>query len=507
MATYPAGFTHLWGEGYDDEIGPRLCVALNETSGNVDRLYRLDLDGVTWLDVTNQTDYAGGYSESGEWQSFQWGQAVVFNNGVDVPQILLPNATQFKNLANWGFIGGIQKVVTAKVIRPFRNVMISMGITTDGTLDENEINWSDPQLVADGQDFVYEPSWDYSDPTVIAGRNYIGIDQGPLVDLLPLGNRVMFYTGQSAHIMTPVGGRALFKVDDAQFEYGLVSMGAVSAYENMHFCVSPKTMYIHDGVRVKLIGEARIDRTFYDSGVKTSLKNVFCEEDIRLQEIHVVFDAAEGDRGYIIYNYRDDNWSFGQCFITDGANREQTVHMEYGQLAGEGAGAVTWDGLDPQTWADLTGQTWASFGGQAGESPGRVMYWFTDTGLWASDANFARDENKEYFIEHTNIDFSELDPSLTTEKIKHIETIIPHIDSSVRGEIPAVTQFTLRSGQSLKSAPSESEEIQIFDVNAEQYKMDFRISGRWLAMRIDVIGPGQWRLSTMDYDMEALYGR
>ncbi|WP_444909350.1 hypothetical protein [Microbulbifer sp. TRSA005] len=54
----------------------------------------------TFVKRTNSTDFSTGYSPSENWQSLVWGESVIFNNGVDVPQIREPTDTEFKALPN-----------------------------------------------------------------------------------------------------------------------------------------------------------------------------------------------------------------------------------------------------------------------------------------------------------------------------------------------------------------------------------------------------------------------
>ena len=181
--------------------------------------------------------------------------------------------------------------------------------------------------------------------------------------------------------------------------------------------------------------------------------------------------------------------------------------MAYGLVSVEGSSGTSWDDLGATTWSGLTGTSWGDLGGTTGTSSGRVMYWFTERGLWLAEADdAARDTNKTYFIEHTNVDFSELDPSLNTSIVKHISQIVPHIDTAVGGGTPADCSFNFNVAYSLKGS-SGNTEMYPFSVENEQYKVDTRVTGRWISMRIDITGDGQWRLSTMDYDMEAIHGR
>jgi len=113
----------LWQQLYTDDTGPRVVIATDT------RLFRLDLPGTAWDDVSpGLLDYTPG----GIWHSFPWGNAVVFNNGINTPQILLDGATEFSDLPNWGLLSNSGQTVTvAGVLRPIGDRMVALDFTSD----------------------------------------------------------------------------------------------------------------------------------------------------------------------------------------------------------------------------------------------------------------------------------------------------------------------------------------------------------------------------------------
>ena len=63
--------------------------------GSLQKLYRYDGGSVT--NVTKTSD-ATNYSNSPRWQSEQLGTAMMFNNGAQVPQYMLPTGAAFRRL-------------------------------------------------------------------------------------------------------------------------------------------------------------------------------------------------------------------------------------------------------------------------------------------------------------------------------------------------------------------------------------------------------------------------
>ncbi len=464
-----------WLQLYEDTNGPRQVYA---SSG---KLYRRTLDGLSWQDVTNiaRVSYADG-----EWQSFQYGTSVVFNNGVEPPQILYANANSFVDLPNWGLVGGAQGQVTCKALRLFGVYMVAMDLTIDGVRSQNGVWTSGPAIIDNVSQDSEMPSWDYTDPGSLSVLNYIGVEYGAIVDGLSLNNNFIVYTRESAHVLQLTGGQAVFSNRKA-IPYGLVSLGAAAAFNNLHFCIGPSAIFVHDGSTVREIADQKINREFYTN--LSNLGNMRCTENQEFKEVHTLFDSIEG-RGYLIYNYEDDNFSFGEA-VVEGV---PVVCMSYG-LAPPG-NVETYNTITT-TYAQET-RTYAQMGSDGQE---RKMFWLTANDLHVAESVNTSDSTKSYFMTRDGWDFSEMAPSMTTDLQKSLETVIPHINGS------APTQITVTSAENLRSSTVSQEVVQ-YDPTTD-YKADFRITGRWMGIRIEITGDGSWEMSSMDFDVKAVYGR
>lgn len=468
-----------WLQLYEDTSGPRQVYA------SQGRLYRRNIAGDAWEDVTNPL--VGTHSD-GTWQSFQFGTSVVFNNGVEPPQILYSNASNFVDLPNWGLVSvngtPTQQTWTCRSIRSYGVYMVAMDITINGMRSQNAIISSDPAIVDNVTQDSEMPSWDYASPATRATLNYIGVEHGAIVDGLELNNNFIIYTRESAHIFQLVGGQFVFS-NRKILPYGLSSLGAVQSFKNYHFVVGPSSIYVHDGSTERDVADGRISRNFYDNLL--SFESVRCVENQEFNEIHVLFSSVTGKQ-YLIYNYNENTFSYGDATVEG----DPVVCMAYGLAPPS----------DVETFQTVTTsfatetRTFAQMGSD-GET--REMFWLTANNLHIAESQFTRDSGKEYYVDRFGWDFSEVAPPLTTEKVKSLSTVVPHVQG------PAFTQVTVYAAETLKNDANKTES-NIFDPDRD-YKIDFHIAGRWLGLRVDILGTGSWEMSSMDYDVKAVYGR
>lgn len=475
-------FAGQWLQQYEDSNAPRVVYATKT------RLYRRNLANTAWDDVTR---LSGPYTDSGTWQSFQWGTAVVFNNGIEPPQILYDGAANFVDLPNWGVLTSGDTSATCKSIRPFRNFMVAVDLVISGTRFPNAVWWSDAAVVDNDTTSFDAPSWDYEDASTLAGLNYVGVEDGPLIDSLTLNNNHVLYTATSAHLMQLVGGTFVFAFQRT-LEYGLADIGAVTAYNNVHFCVGPDTIYIHDGSTVSQIADGRIQKAWFDN-IDLS-QRITCEENLKTKEVHTLYTAA-GTRRYLIYNYKDDNWSFGDATVWDGVQSRFVNCMSYGFRQIDN---LTWDTVT-ETW-NLIDASWSSLQRDGLE---QSILWLTEDAYHKAEDRFFDDPGKDYFITKNAIDFSELNPQFTSDRWKYLRQIYPHIDAESDTEFRVTWSANLAG----PTDPNSTTVLVPYDASAGEYKVDLRATGRYLNMEITVTGDGRWRMSSMDYDMEVTHGR
>jgi len=502
------------GQQFYDGTLTRLIVATASS------MHLLAADGLSWLDVTRAS---GAYTtlSDGYWQSFPWGDTVVFNNGVDIPQVYNPDTGLMVDLPKWGIITddagvvGTDTSARCRVIAPYKSFLVAINVTeTVAGEQTNTVWWSDsytsPKLWLDqGVDSYH---WDYNSTTNLAGKNLVGMEDGPLQWALSLGEGIILYNTKSAMQMLFIGGA--FVMDFRRlFDYGCVGIYGAAEFNNFHYVVGPDVMYVHDGNVVKQIAEDRVRDWFYNpsaggGGVKNLSTTVRVLTDYTNREIFIQFDSDPGDDEFVtnasdpnrlalVYNYEDDNYTVIDATVDIDNALVPVVDMVYGlDLADTDAGeiALLWDNA---------ALPWDSYGETRWNSNAQVsdvgVLWLTGDKLFRANIVSTPAPNKSYVVRKTNIDLDDLSPEMTTNLWKHLRQMYPHIlaDGSM--------QVRFGWSSNLQLAPIWDDYITYtFTVDN---KVDTRTTGRYLAMEFTFEDTTAMRFTGSDIDVLPVYGR
>lgn len=306
------------------------------------------------------TRASGPYTGSSNtpWNTCRIGRVPVYNNGVDVPQYwsTISSTQLLQDLPGW------PAAVRAKVVRPFKQFLLALNVTDDGISNPHELRWSHP--AAPG---TIPTSWDYTDPTLDAGRVDIGGGgvQG-LVDCLPLRGENILYKETSVHTMRFVGGQNVFAFDllfDDVFCLGQDCVVPVPGPQGArHFVLGRYDIVLHDGVTTpQSVLESRVRKWFVNNLNPEWQQRSFCMLDPVNREAWACIPTGSSEWPNKAITW---NWDTNACMIRDlpliSARSSGLL-----QVSGEG----TWDD-DPASW-DVDGTVWDT-------SP----YWDSVTGTW-----------------------------------------------------------------------------------------------------------------------------
>ncbi|MGL4565299.1 MAG: hypothetical protein ACRCVD_08385, partial [Halioglobus sp.] len=117
----------MWGQQFFDGQSVRFAIA-TPTS-----IYVSGSGPTVWNDATRAS---GPYTTppDGYWQSFAWGNTVVFNNGVDVPQVFDPASERFVDFPRWGIITGtdgtpdVDTGARCRVLVPYKAFLVALNV-------------------------------------------------------------------------------------------------------------------------------------------------------------------------------------------------------------------------------------------------------------------------------------------------------------------------------------------------------------------------------------------
>ena len=245
------------------------------------RLY--SWDGSTVTEITRTSGVLSGNAEA-MFSGDVYNGIALLNNGVDVPQIWTPDDTNAADLTNW------PSTWRAESIRSFKNFLVALNMTEDGTNYPTKFRWSsvaDPGTV---------PTEWVAAATNQAGDDVIEETQGEIIDAEALRNDLIIYKSDSAYFMSFIGGQFVMQNRPALKERGILAKRCAKEFKTgQHAIFDRNDIYVHDGQTSESILKGRM----YDK----------------------VFPAMDQDnyfRSYVTRNWVDDEVWF--CFPETGAS-------------------------------------------------------------------------------------------------------------------------------------------------------------------------------------------
>lgn len=224
---------------------------------------------------TNVTRGSGAYTATAyrQWNGCLLAGIPVFNNGIDKPQYwsALSVGTTLADLSNW------TATLRAKVIRSFGPYLVALNLNDNGTLLPQSLQWS--SLAAPG---AVPSSWDYSDPTVDAGRTHlIDVKGGEIHDAQLIQDVLVIYKANSTHTLRFIGGANIFS-DSLLRLSGVLAPRCVAVVDSgtKHFVVSQDNVLLHAGSpTVAYPFEAKDRRYLFNDMDTTNYVNAFAYDD------------------------------------------------------------------------------------------------------------------------------------------------------------------------------------------------------------------------------------
>lgn len=293
--------TARWMEQWSSPTVTYVAVATD------DSIWILESDG----ELSSSWRQAGSGYSKGKWQSFEWGDTVIFNNGKNPPQIY-DNATgAFVDLPNWGIISTAEEAADplleptrdtaarCDILVPYKNFLVACGVTESGKKKGNTVWWSDATSLATYSTEIYGPPlWDYEDPGTLSGKNEVGLGEGEITAAAVLNENLIIYTDTSATAMTFTGGNLVMGFRRL-FNKGCAGVHCVTEFQNQHFVVARDQIYVHDGSTVQQIAQDRVEDEFFKrvgaGGRFGDANAVFSDFQVvqnpDRKEVYVIFDA------------------------------------------------------------------------------------------------------------------------------------------------------------------------------------------------------------------------
>lgn len=235
------------------------------------------------------------------WQSTQLNNQLVLNNGVDAPQQLVDvdTSSKLEDLANW------PASTTAKIIRSFKSFLIAANITKSTAKYPSRVWWSASALP--GQ---LPSDWDYTDPASESGFIDLSDEEGPVIEMEPLGDSLIIYKSNSTYVMQYIGGTKIFAIKKLFSNSGILSKECVVEVNNRHYVLTTEDVVELTTGGYQSIAANRVKDYLFASFNSQLMGRSYVVENERNNEIW--FCIASGASDYptkvFVYNYKNNVW-------------------------------------------------------------------------------------------------------------------------------------------------------------------------------------------------------
>lgn len=427
--------------------------------GDATDLYRTE--GGTPISVSG-TSAPYSASLDSPWNGGVLHKVSVMNNGVDVPQVLLPSGSFYQDLPAW------PANTSCEVLRPFKNYLIALNVTKAGVGFPTLVKWSSP---ADPGQVPF--TWDETDPINEAGETSLADTTGAIVDGVKLRDSFIIYKEDSSYLMRYIGGIYIFAFQQLFNDIGMLAKNCAAEFNGFHFVVGAGDIYVHNGVQKRSVIDGKAREALFSSINPDYYKRVFVIPDYTRTEMWICYPSIDSVDGScdkaMVWNWTNETW----------APRD---------IPGIFCGAVGivdpqvpdyWE-ADTNAWATDT-SVWAS----SSYNASKVSILLASTlyeKIYVVDEESLIDGNPfTSFLERTSMYLGD------NRSMKSIHSVIPHMSGSGTCLIYVGTSQTLDGSITWKGP-------YYFDI-ATGYKVDCKKVGRYVSVRFEFPSQGSWTLN------------
>lgn len=424
---------------------------------------------------------------SDEWQSTVFGKFCLLNNRIDMPMYSWNAGTssadgsKFRQIPGWG--AATSPTGAVKAVRAHRNFLIAVGVAAS----PYTVYWSDAAAI-DG----FPQSWDYADPTNLAGYLQISAADGPLIDCAEMGDMMMVYTASAAYALQYVGGSDVFALRRL-LPYGVINRECAVQFEGKHFCIGDNTVYVHDGINVERVADTKVERAFFSE--ISDAKGVKCTAIADRAEVWVYYstDATKGANLALVWNWRSGAWAFidmyrHACIAPSIVIEASPTIGSLGETIGSYSGSIG-------DWA-RSGVHRVLIASQGDGATVPFALYKVNSGLRVQDGVGSPTPFAAY-IERIGLDLDEVKGNAM--RSVHLRRVVPQVTGS------GTVYCQIGSQRSPSDNVAWGDTVALDLDGGDEYKVDVRHTGRYLAYRFGQWDGApqlnQWRLTGFDLDI------
>lgn len=479
--------------GFSD-TSPRHCVGYRPATG-FDSVFIASTTGAISRyvagDVVDVSPAGFAPHESDiPWTNAFLGDVLYLNRETDVPMFWGPTSNKFAPIPAWD--AGWR----CRSLRPYKDFLIALNVTKGAVENQSMVKWSDLTLA--GQP---PASWDQNNKATSAGESVLAELDSEIVDGLPLKSVFVIYSRSQVWLMEHVGGQFIFNFRKVFSEGGIINNNCVVEVEGKHFVFGTNDLYMHDGTVKQSICDQRIKEYVFRTMNNRLNNRFFVAHNPALTEIMFCFVSGDPDVKYpnptrcnkaAVYNYSNNTWGLmdlpNVASITV-ANINHYLTYEKAVARYDLVGGSYYDQDDG--FANHVVAVSAPMP-EAGLNGSKVLgVDLMDKGALSYELD--PECYAPAFVERVGIDLDEAGSDLRT--FKSISRLFPQV--TIFRNIPVQIQV---GASETPAGNVKWGRKQAFDPY-KQYKVDYRSSGRYLAIRFFVDEPADFEISGFDAEI------
>lgn len=420
-----------------------------------------DITGTITLGATDDLGFTGG--------AFH-GQLIV-NDGSSIPQSWNPSlSNDLVSLTAW------PALVTAKVMRPFKDFLFAFRITDNGDYNPRAIRWSD--RAGQGQ---LPFSWDFSDPTNQAGINELGQTPDLIVDAAPLRDSLIIYKEFHTWVADYIGGGDIFSFRQVFSQLGMLTENCVGTFGSSHVVLTDNDLVLHNGNDAQSLADKRTRKWLFNRINSSRFKRSFIVPDYRNREMYICIPESGYDWPNLALVW---NWAENTFDVRD--------------LGGPKTYATT--GIVPGTTISFDSDS-GTFDEATGTFDEETYNPFLTRVMWM-DAQAPRayqnDSGEDFdgtpmqcYAERTSIGITK-----DLQMLKRVRRLYP----KVIGTVGDTLNFYVGT-RAAQNAPTSYQGPFPYTIGVD-YKVDLRVTSRVIDLKVEYTGSNTFRFYGFDIEYE-----
>ncbi len=431
----------------------------------------------------NLTRDSGQYSMDTNigWTGGVMGGVVFLNNGVDAPQQWVSPAslsTKMTDLSNW------PTGAKCASLRPFKQFMIAMDYTRGSAESSPGTNY--PRLIkwSNSSSFNSVPStWDEADATQDAGEYELADTPGKVIDGSELRDAFMIYKEDSIWGMQFIGPPFVFRFYKISESTGAINKRCMSEFPNGHFVFGVNDCYINDGQNLTSVLDQRNRRAIFDTINVGNFSKCFVTPFFVRSEMWACY--PDGDSTWpnkaMVWNWRTNAIGFRDLPDVSFIHQGVSPTVSTGGDSPSWVSGASWDeNLGP--WDGATTYDPTRSNPLMVSPPNRKIYIADKTNTFDGVPFTA-------YVERTGLAFG------STAAVKYCSGVNINMDASGPVNIYVGSQFAPKEAVVWKGPFT-------FDPSTQE-RIDCRVSGRYLAFKVESTTDVSWSLTSYDMEISA----